>query len=73
MLLVERSKFGLNEWLGRSMPPDCPARNSSAWEAAEAARIGPRGHELPGGKPAEATAGLPLTVAASHLLCPKPK
>ncbi len=55
------------------MPPDCLARNSPAWEAAEAARTGPRGRELPGGKPAEAIAGSCLAVAASYPVCPKPK
>ncbi len=55
------------------MQRDDPAGNSPAREVAEAARTGPRGRELPGGKPAEATAGLCLTVAANHLLCPKPK
>ncbi len=55
------------------MQRDDPAGNSPAWEVPEAGRTGPRGHELPGGKPAEATAGLCLTVAASHLVCPKPK
>ncbi len=55
------------------MQRDDPARNSPAWEVAEAGQTGPRGHELSDGKPAEATTGSSLTVAVSHLLCPKPK
>ncbi len=55
------------------MQRDDLAGNSPAWEVPETARTGPRGHELSGGKPAEATAGLCLTVTASHLLFPKPK